>query len=325
MTQDRPLALTRERSCCPGCEGIEERPLFIKAGFRFVECRRCRLIYVSNILVNNFHASENYHSPKEGEESRNLETRGDKFGRAQRILSEARHYFRGKTDISILDIGCGNGFFLRFLRENGYPKLRGLDPNPNSVRFINEKIGIYADQGFVENCDYEDKAFDLLVMDQILEHVESPNRVLQACQRILKPGGLLWISTPNVKSWHILLRLKQYHRHFNGRVHLNHFTPKTLRDILVRNGFHVRDVVTHIEEATLGRLKSVFFHPEDFDVPFFREVRGEAGVYRKGSAGDRAPRRPSYRKRLALPLDWVLIHTTRLLKLGTYVEITATR
>jgi SAM-dependent methyltransferase len=82
-----------------------------------------------------------------------------------------------KTD-AILDYGCGNGVFLRYLARAGYRNVAGYDP------YVPE----YAELP-------HGKTFDCVINNDVIEHVENPRAVLQSCAGILKPGGLLYIGT----------------------------------------------------------------------------------------------------------------------------------
>lgn len=321
--RDELEKLAVSQRLCPACGVAGREPLFTKEEFRFVRCKDCTLIYVENPSLSNIHIQADYHPPKPGEEELDLNERGDKYRRAERILNQIRSSFGTRKDIAILDVGCGNGYFLRFLKDHGYSNLIGIDINSRSVDFVSSLLAIPAQIMSIEDCSFADGRFDFVVMDQILEHVERPIRALLSCRRILKEKGMLWISTPNVRSWHILLRLKQYHRHFTGRVHINHFTPRTLSDILRRCGFKPSCILTRIEEATLARIKGVLFRPEDFDRPFYR-----AGAFNPDRGkGINDLRRISRLKILArvffMPFDMILTALTRLLKLAAYIEITA--
>jgi SAM-dependent methyltransferase len=82
-----------------------------------------------------------------------------------------------KTD-SILDYGCGNGIFLRYLKETGYTQVTGYDPYV--PEFAARPGGSH---------------FDCVVLNDTIEHVENPRELIQECVALLKPRGLLYIGT----------------------------------------------------------------------------------------------------------------------------------
>lgn len=115
-----------------------------------------------------------------------------------------------RREHSILDYGCGNGSFVEFLRASGYSRAVGYDQY--STRF--------SDRGLLE------AHYDLVFCQDVIEHVEAPIELLQDFDRLVRPGGLVAIGTPNAED----IDLKQpelrihalhqpYHRHiFSKRV-----------------------------------------------------------------------------------------------------------
>ena len=83
-----------------------------------------------------------------------------------------------QTD-SILDYGCGNGLFVRYLESAGYHHVVGYDPYVPEYAMLPE----------------EDVRFDCVVNNDVIEHVEDPREVLRSCNAMLKSGGLLYIGT----------------------------------------------------------------------------------------------------------------------------------
>ena len=102
-------------------------------------------------------------------------------------------------DSTILDIGCGGGHFLKFLKENGYQNIYGFDID-NYVVFddIKNKISI-GDLNF-EKIDFEKEKFDFITAFQVMEHLENPFHFERECVRLLRPGGVLILSIPSGKS-----------------------------------------------------------------------------------------------------------------------------
>lgn len=323
--------LTKDRENCPVCSEKDFNSSFLKEGFRYVICTHCGLVYVKNILRNNVHLEDDQHDvPEKVFKKEDFPSCGDRYKRSQRILSVIKRYFGHRRDILLLDVGSGMGFSLQFMKEHGYPNVRGLDINAKSIQFTKHTLGIEAEQGSIEEGDcYLDESFDVIIMDQVLEHLEKPNLALKNSFRLLKSSGLLWVSTPNIYSWHILWRLKQFHRHFTGSGHLNHFSPKTLRATIEKQEFQVDKVITRIEEMTLARLKGVFLHPEDFDRSFFKRTQKTKSTFKEFSSARAATKKemsPIFLKMkslLMLPFDIILVLITRALNLAAYIELTA--
>ncbi|MBV9744051.1 MAG: class I SAM-dependent methyltransferase [Acidobacteriia bacterium] len=105
----------------------------------------------------------------------------------------------------ILDYGCGGGGFVRFLREKGYSNAFGYDP------YVPE----YADASLLE------ERYDAVTTWDVIEHVEDPRGFLESMTKLLRPGGLLVVGTPNAENLNLnhpnLLSVPElhqpYHRH----------------------------------------------------------------------------------------------------------------
>lgn len=96
----------------------------------------------------------------------------------------------------LLDVGCGNGDFLEFAGRAGW-QAEGVEPDPKAVETARMR-GLTVHWGGVETLSHEQEAFDGITMNHVIEHVHHPRATLEACYRLLKPNGWLWIETPNL-------------------------------------------------------------------------------------------------------------------------------
>ena len=95
----------------------------------------------------------------------------------------------------VLDIGCGIGDMLSY-RKNTV----GLDVNPLNVAFCkNRKLNAFIMKPNI--IPFNDKTFDSVLLDNVLEHIESPSLLFKEIRRVLKPDGLLLIGVPGEKGY----------------------------------------------------------------------------------------------------------------------------
>jgi 2-polyprenyl-3-methyl-5-hydroxy-6-metoxy-1,4-benzoquinol methylase len=156
------------------------------------------------------------------------------------IEHESRHLPRRPQYGRLLDIGFGDGAFLDIARAMGWD-VTGIDPDSKVVNNALQR-GLNVYQGGLEVMAQERGAFDVITMSHVIEHVHDPIEVLQTCNRLLKPGGQLWIETPNINS---LGRSRFQHswRGLETPRHLVLFNGRSLRGALQRAGFtNVQDV-----------------------------------------------------------------------------------
>ena len=99
----------------------------------------------------------------------------------------------------VLDAGSGTGFGTEILARAGAGRADGFDVNLEVVEHARERAGDAADfaVGDLNRIPYGDDAFDLVTCFEAIEHVEDPFRALSELRRVLAPGGVLLVSTPN--------------------------------------------------------------------------------------------------------------------------------
>ncbi|MBK7391771.1 MAG: class I SAM-dependent methyltransferase [Chloracidobacterium sp.] len=158
---------------------------------------------------------------------------GDTISIAEHIkirLDHAAGKVSGKT---LLDIGCGSGALLVHAKKQGW-SVCGTEHEPSAV----EKLAAYGIPCFTGDLDEPDllaMRFDLIHMNHVLEHVESPLRVLKVIGNLLKEDGLAIIEVPNEFSA-LTQRLRRILKLDGSSVttyfqHEWYFTPQSLRDI----------------------------------------------------------------------------------------------
>lgn len=136
----------------------------------------------------------------------------------------------------VLDVGCGKGEFMEELKRLGRDPF-GVEPNPQAARFCGDK-GLPVQEGLFGEVGYPDGFFDTLVFLHSLEHLPSPRTALQEAFRILKPGGRAFLYCPNVQSYMARwfgAAWAGWHLPF----HLYHFTPETLKQLVIAAKFRV--------------------------------------------------------------------------------------
>ena len=136
----------------------------------------------------------------------------------------------------LLDLGYGNGGFVAKMQRLGWDA-QGLEVDAAAVNVARE-AGLNVTQGRLEDAGFADAQFHAVTMNHVIEHLHDVPGTLAECFRILKPGGTLWIATPNLNSrGHAV-----FGRHWIGvdpPRHLVVMTPDALRGALTRVGFRV--------------------------------------------------------------------------------------
>ena len=178
---------------CAICESDSESSFFQKrSGVELVKCSRCGLVYIGNqadVSSTDFFndAQKNFSEGSDNKDSVEYWGYPEFYSKYQMIFDtffEDRwtkiKKVQKRTD-SLLDIGCGYGLFLEYIKEK-VPDVQGLDLNEKAVAFAKAMK-----QLSVSNCRIEDykpeRTFDSIVMCDVLEHVEKPKVVLDEIGR----------------------------------------------------------------------------------------------------------------------------------------------
>ena len=134
----------------------------------------------------------------------------------------------------ILDIGCGYGFFLETAKKRGW-EVYGTEVSDEACQKCSEK-GINMHCGKFENCDFENDFFDVVVSFEVIEHLYNPLEITTCAHRVLRKGGLFYLTTPNFNSY-LRYRLKAKYDVIDYPNHLAYYTSITLRLLLEKAGF----------------------------------------------------------------------------------------
>ena len=147
-----------------------------------------------------------------------------------------RHLAKAEAGQRLLDLGCGNGEFLLRARSAGWDVV-GVDFDSKAVEAARGQ-GLNVLLGGVESLDPSVEKFDVITLANVIEHVHQAGDVLRACCKLLKPGGRLWIETPNIDSF----GHRRFARHWRGLEpprHLVIFNWSSLEALLLEAGFHL--------------------------------------------------------------------------------------
>lgn len=163
---------------------------------------------------------------------------------------------------SVLDVGCGEGATSGYLRENGHCRwAAGIELSPEAAAQARERLDLVITGNLEElELPFDDGSLDLILCLDVLEHLVDPWAVVDRLAKLLRPGGTILASIPNVRHWSILLPLI-----FRGRweyrsegildaTHLRFFTRQSAIALLQRKGLHVDSVAPLISTEFQARL-----------------------------------------------------------------------
>ncbi|HET6566581.1 MAG TPA: class I SAM-dependent methyltransferase [Rhodothermales bacterium] len=107
----------------------------------------------------------------------------------------ARH-FRARTALDVLDAGCGTGISLSWLEQFSTPKpVTGIDISEHALGFCRARGHAQVSTGSVMELPYDDEAFDLVVCNDVIQHLPDDVKALREFYRVLRPGGAVSLRT----------------------------------------------------------------------------------------------------------------------------------
>ena len=161
--------------------------------------------------------------------------------------------------VRVLDVGCGTGSVAVIANYNKRNSVLGIEPDA-------ARANVAASRGIDTTCGYLDPdfitkkgPFDVVVLSDVLEHLASPDEMLNLAGSALKPGGILLVSVPNVAHWSIRLNLLLGRFDYTDfglcdSTHLRWFTRRTIQALVATHGFEVLDT-----RYTAGTGLSVYY------------------------------------------------------------------
>jgi SAM-dependent methyltransferase len=230
---------------CPACDGTESAPHWRKYELDYRRCTRCGTVYVSPrpepaLLDEYYRSSSNYEYWNTVVFPASETARRERIfrPRAERVLTYA-------SAGTLVDVGAGYGTFCEeVVRLGAFDRVIALEPEPHLAQTCRDK-GLEVIEAPVEQAALDGQV-DVVTSFEVIEHLFSPRAFLERCAAVLRPGGLLLLTCPNVRGFDVETLGEQSST--VDAEHLNYFHPDSLGALLERCGFEV------VEAFTPGRL-----------------------------------------------------------------------
>lgn len=222
---------------CVICGHSDSTIVFDEFGVDVLRCRRCGHVFSS------YEADEHY----DGYFGDRV-TSGDHFwwneAHARMHADFCDQFLVGRAG-SLLDVGCGLGFFVK--RASSYREwhVSGCDTSRAAVEFAQRELCLKDVRcGPVETCGFEEKHFDIVTLWDVLEHIPDPDPLLSFLRTLLTEDGMLFIHAPNVRVQLPKARMTRLLRgmdpalhYLEAKDHVNLYSMNTIRQVLRRNGY----------------------------------------------------------------------------------------
>ena len=236
---------------CTACRNSESIVVLCKDSLSLHRCLKCGTVFLGGYSDEFVPELYSYYDKYEGLK------REDVFdpiagARCEDLLRWFSGFGAGRE---VLDVGCGLGQFIEVANRCGW-KAEGLELSRGAVDFARRQGLAVRDLDFLSG-EIEPNSFDLVTLFEVIEHVPSPAKFLKRAGEVVRPGGLVYLTTPNFASLDRLISGK--HFKIIHSEHLTYFTPRSLLHLVRNTGcfdiLHFR--TRNISLSNLSVLKRV--------------------------------------------------------------------
>ncbi len=216
-------------------------------GFSFVRCPRCGLIQQNpqpepEAVRRRYDESYLKYEEEHQESYRDLELRAlEDLGFDEAVAPLFESARRRGTRPCLLDVGCATGALLSTLRDRGWDCV-GVEISSAQAAYGRQRYGLDIIQGTLESARFAERSFDLVHASHLIEHVNDPLSFLREARRILKPEGLLILTTPNADGLQARLLGSRWRSAIYDHLYL--FSLRTLGAMLDSCGYAMTRFIT---------------------------------------------------------------------------------
>jgi 2-polyprenyl-3-methyl-5-hydroxy-6-metoxy-1,4-benzoquinol methylase len=231
-----------------------------------VQCKSCKLVFANpmadeaELEAYYTHYYEKDHYEAIGYKSLILEHFSRIKGlQSDTIRNEARYLDRLVSGSKFLDVGCGLGLGLAYANQLGCD-LYATEFDQGALDFVSNHFDVKTFKGDVWSANFAEDMFDFVYISHVIEHVLDPRAYIREMKRIVKPGGIIAVGTPDISSnlykfhrWASLLRL-EVPDVVDGLEHTFIFPKSVLRSLCENEELKVVDHFTHSLGEKIGNL-----------------------------------------------------------------------
>ena len=223
---------------CPLCSSNKQ--LFLYKDFeesRFVKCESCDLVYQNPRYEIGY--EEEYWGKAIDPDGNERDLITERELKIKNLYADDIKFVEKQSGGKILDAGCGFGFFLSALSDRW--EKYGLELSEYCVDFIKKNNpNIKVKDEIIENIPFDLEFFNVIYSFHVIEHVKNPIKHVECLHKMLKKGGTLVISTPNIDSF--VSRMFKGNYRLLGLPHIILFSVDTLSMLLNKVGFEIIDI-----------------------------------------------------------------------------------
>lgn len=189
-----------------------------------------------------------------GVEKQKTEVAQSKKKAFEKQLKSLTKYLKPRG-LRLLDVGTANGYLLEVAAEKGF-EVYGTEISSSSLAIAKLKFPDRIFAGTLEKQNFEADFFDVVTLTDVFEHLNDPQKTMTEIRRVLKPGGWLFVISPNSDSWTRKILGKNWMQYKHE--HLFYFNRKSLQKILEQNNFKLKEFGNNHKYFSLAYYAAYF-------------------------------------------------------------------
>lgn len=211
-----------------------------KRDFKIVRCTSCNFVYVKDTFD---------HSLLNHQDS--MDTKKIKIPNPRRRHWLVYGFLEKIKDKNpkILEIGCGFGELVNLCTKNGF-NYTAIEPSQHRSSVLQKEGLPVITETVEEHLETSSDKYDVVIMDNVLEHVPEPKKIIDSLKGLMNKDAILIIIVPNLKDYRAFLIPGWAKKQWQPIAHVNYFTYGTLKKLLKDSGFTMKSPVFSVNKAS---------------------------------------------------------------------------
>lgn len=247
---------------CVLCAHKKLKLVFKRQFYEIVQCQKC-----------SFAMLKNYPILQETKKIYQKEYFNDKISPeflfdAQKKITIIKDYLSPSD--KILDFGCGTGNFIKIAKKNHF-SLFGYDISNYAAKIVSKKYHIPCFSSNLSYKTFKKGYFDAITCFDVIEHAPNFKKIIDFFYLWLKPQGLLFLTTPNIKGWDAKIFGRFWYGYQKIPEHINYFSPQSISFLIEKSGFKILKI------KNWGFVRSIDFilnrfNQNNFFIKFMKKI-----------------------------------------------------
>ncbi len=232
---------------CPVCQQNNYKILYTLDQGKLLSCQNCQLAFYyprpTPKELEDFYDHQTYRQHYQESIMSGKEFAHHRYKELKKIITKYQPALFKKSDKNFLDIGCGLGDLLYFVKNDGW-NITGTEISSKAATQANQMLNNKILTGDILSLNLPENYYDVITIYHVIEHLINPISTLEKIKLLLKLEGIAFIETPNIGSLGAKIKGKQW-SHIIPPEHITYFNISSLEYSLKAAGFTNFNVFTN--------------------------------------------------------------------------------